>query len=762
MKKWNGEFGSIRGNKLVLLAKPDETLLEHTENSLKVFKSIKEAYGDVPELCGVEDFWEHLFYSLFFHDFGKAATGFQKMLNEGSQKAPWKYRHEILSAGFISALKYDENYKKAIGLAIITHHKDINKLRERYNTFPSPNGKKLYGKKLSELETNFEELSSYFDKIREWSGNYLGYELKNFDIISFNDLRDIYKEIALPYFISWEDEEYTELHGKYGIFIKGFLNACDHLASGSKYHILNGIQDMRSIYNFPELRKMQEESLNTKGSAFLTSPTGSGKTEASLFWSDANQNAISSRRVFYLLPYTASINAMHKRLQKDFKEEDKVGLLHGKASYFLYKGLSDDLEKYSEIENDSDNYDKIKKKVREIKGLSKKIYRPYKVLTPFQILKAFFGSKGFEMQLSEMANGLFILDEIHAYDAHTTSLILEILKILKNNYHAEIFIMSATLPTFIKKLFKEDLSISTEIKMEKDELEKFKRHKVNVVNGNIFDNLDKITEDLYGDKKVLIVCNTVLRAQKVFEYLSNDVENSALLHSRFMLKDREKIEKSLDNLNLLVGTQAIEVSLDIDYDVLYSEPAPIDALIQRFGRVNRKGWKNDIITPVNIFSEGSEKDKYIYTPEIVQKTMQNLETVDVLNENLIQKLVDDIYSEGYTGKDRKEFDRVKKHFESFNKRIVPFINNNESELEFYSLFQSYEVVPFKYKLEYLDTIDAGKYFEAMSYFLSISVGQFKKLETENRVDFDKKTYFVDADYDDKVGLRLDTEEDSFI
>lgn len=738
---------------MVLLAKPDETLLEHTENSLKVFKSIKDAYEHVPELCGVEDFWEHLFYSIFFHDFGKGATGFQTMLNEGSQKAPWRYRHEILSAGFVSALDYDEYYKKAIGLAIITHHKDVNKLRERYNTFPSPNGKKLYQKKLSELEPAFEEILSYFNKIGDWSKKYLGHEVDNFNVItSIADLRDVYKEMALPYFIEWVDRKYTLLHGKYGIFLKGFLNACDHLASGSKYSILNGIHDMESVYNFLELRETQKEALNTHGSAFLTSPTGSGKTEASLFWTNNNQNPNRSKRVFYLLPYTASINAMYKRLQGDFGNEDMVGLLHGKSSYFLYKALSEDIE----------NYDDTKKKVRKIKGLSRKIYSPYKVLTPFQILKAFFGSKGFEMQLSEMINGLFILDEIHAYDAHVTALILEILKILKNKYNAKILIMSATLPTFIKNLFKDNLNISTEIKMNSVELKKFTRHKVNIINGNVLNNIEKIQKDLNGGKRVLIVCNTVLRAQVIFEYLYNEIENSALLHGRFMLRDREKIEKSLDTLDLLVGTQAIEVSLDIDYDVLYSEPAPIDALIQRFGRVNRKGWEKGRIAQVNIFSEGSEKDKYIYNPEIVKKTLDHLENVDILNENIIQKLVDSIYKDGYVGKDKEEFDRVQRHFETFNKRIVPFINDSESEVEFYSLFQSYEVVPFEYKLDYLDEIEEGRYFEAMSYFLSISVGQFKKFEKEGRVEFDKNTYFVDAYYDNKIGLSLDSPGSSII
>jgi len=736
-----------------LLAKPDETILQHTENALKVFKSIKQAYENVPELCGVADFWEHLFYSIFFHDFGKGATGFQEVLKDSEKNLRWKYRHEMLSAGFVSAINYGDFYKKAIGLAIITHHKDINKLRERYNTFPSPNGKKLYQKKLKELEPNFEELLSYFELIGPWSEEYLGYKLdKHNSISSIDELEDVYKDSALPYYIEWEDEEYSTLHGKYGIFLKGFLNACDHLASGSKYEILEGIKDMRSIFNFSELRKVQQDALNTYGSAFLTSPTGSGKTEASLLWSDTNQNSSKSKRVFYLLPYTASINAMYKRLQKDFGNNDLVGLLHGKASYFLYKALSDDFE----------DFIIVKDKIRDIKGLSKKIYRPYKILTPFQILKAFFGTKGFEMQLSEMTNGLFILDEIHAYDAHTTSLILEILKILKNKYNAEILIMSATLPTFIKNLFKENLGISTEIKMDNEELEKFTRHKLNIIHGNIFDNLDTINDDLNEGKRVLVVCNTVLRAQEVFEELSKYVNNSVLLHSRFMLKDREEIEKSLDNLDLLVGTQAIEVSLDIDYDVLYSEPAPIDALIQRFGRVNRKGWKDNRISKVNIFSEGSEKDKYIYNPVIVRKTIKNIEKVDILKENTIQKLVDDIYSEGYTGKDKEEFDRVQRHFKSYYRHIVPFINDSEREMEFYSLFQSYEVVPIKYKFDYLEEVEERRYFEAMSYFLSISIGQFKKLEKNGNIELEKDTYFVNAFYDKKLGLKLDIEENDSI
>ena len=724
---------------LTLLAKPEEKLIEHTENALKVFKSIREAYPLVPDICGVEDFWEHLFYATFLHDFGKGASGFQNVF-KGKK---WGYRHEILSAGFVSSLDYAEKQRRAISLTVLTHHKDITELRDKYQTHPSPIGKKRYQEKLQELEPNFRELINYYDCIPEFSTKYLGYELKNYNAPkSVNELADTYKDAALEYYLHWEEDEKTELHGKYGIFLKGFLNACDHLSSGSKYEILNAVNDMRSIYKF-DLRPTQKKAFETLGDSFLTAPTGSGKTEASLFWSDRNQNEGKSRRVFYLLPYTASINAMYNRLRKDFGNEDLVGVMHSKATYFLYKTFSGDNE-----------YMQAKSKAKEALSLTKKIYRPYKVLTPFQILKAFFGMHWFEMQTAEMANGLFILDEIHAYDAHNTALLLEMLKILKEDYRANIFIMTATFPSFIRELFKDSLKIESEISFGKKEIKKYTRHKIKIIDGNVTENLNKIKEDIKDKKRVLVVCNTVTRAQEVFKTLHPGVKKSVLLHGRFILRDREEIEKILKEMDLLVGTQAIEVSLDIDYDVLYTEPAPIDALIQRFGRVNRKGWEKGRISPVYVFSKGSENDKYIYNQDTVNRTLDELSKVDLLDEDLVQEIVDRIYEKGYSGKDKEEFEIVRKNFKPFYNRIVPFIHDKRNEEDFYSLYQSYEVVPFQYKLQYLEEVEKGHYLDAMSYFTSISIGQYKKLEKESRIEMDQHTKFVNVPYDKRLGLLL--------
>jgi len=725
-----------------LKAKDNESLMQHTENTLKVLKSIKNSYPNIPEICGVPDFWEHLFYSLFLHDFGKAATGFQDMLNGGK---PWGYRHEILSACFIKSLKdiYPLNTIDAIGLCIITHHKDIDKLNE-YKPGKSKENKRSFEEKLNELKPNLNKLNEYLDLVPEYSEKYIGYELKTPNKLSFDELTDVYYDTVSIYEYDYEDEEFSEIHRTYGIFLKGFMNACDYLASGLRYEILNAVK-IEELLNFDNLRTTQEIASKTKGSTFLIAPTGSGKTEASLLWADFNQNKLFSKRIFYLLPYTASINAMYNRLVNNLKNEELVGLSHGKASYFIYKSLSED----------------CKNNVKEIQSLTKKIYRPYKILTPFQIIKYFFSTKGFEMGLSELANSLIIIDEIHAYDPRVTSLLLESLKFLKNILKADIFIMSATLPTFLKEIFAEELNIENIITLENKELDSFTRHEVHVIDDTIENYCEEILKDIENNKKVLIVCNTVEKSQNIYKWFKEEnIENLALLHGKFMLKDREKIEKRLDNLDLLVGTQAIEVSLDIDYDVLYSEPAPFDALIQRFGRVNRKGWQDNLIKPVNVFTQGSESDKYIYDTEIVNKTLKLLKSVDILHESKIQEILDIIYENGYSKKNQDIFDEVKKSFNKVLYDLIPFKNSKKTE--FYKLFDSYEVIPLKYQEEYLDKIKNKEFYEAMGYCLSISNGQFHKLMNESNIQIHKNNYFIDVPYDNELGLLLSEEEDNIL
>ncbi len=728
----------------MLLAKPNESLITHTEKALKVFSSIKEGYSEVPKLCDVPQFWENLFLTVFIHDFGKGAKGFQKQLETGKR---WNYRHEILSAGFVSALDISEEDKMAIGLAVITHHKDMNELREKYATFPKDNpGYQRYHEKLKEL--NLEELNKFLDYIPKFSSKYLGTKLTNYHHLNtYEELTDTYSEYVLPYYRAYKMEKWTSLHRSYGIFMKGFLTASDHLSSAGETKIKKAVKNIDKYIKFELPTGVQKHAKRYKGDLFIISPTGSGKTEAALFWAHHNQNSVSSKRIFYILPYTASINYMYKRFINIFESDELVAILHGKSSYFLYKFFTEERENIS--------YEDAIKRAKKHQSLAKKIYKPYKVMTPFQIIKAFFNLKGFEQNISEMVGGLFIFDEIHSYDPHTTALILQIAKFIKEQLKGTLLFMTATMPEFLKDYFQKELQISQEIRMEKSELNEFTRHKVKILEGNIRDNIILIKNDIKNGKKVLVVLNTVKQAQDIFLNLKDLTLNSVLLHSRFILRDREEIESSLNNRNLLVGTQAIEVSLDIDYDVLYSEPAPIDALLQRFGRVNRRGKKG--IAPVYIFSEGSgvEKGKWtIYDLERTERSIAVLKDINILQETKVQEIVNEVYKEGYSENELKILKDVSENFLKFYQSNVPFLDAQKKESDFYNLFKSVEVIPSIFWDEYLNEIEEKRFFEAMKYKLSISLGQYAYLKNEGRVTSTNNGIIVDAVYDNELGLLI--------
>lgn len=732
-----------------LLAKsdPPETLVEHTENCLSVYFCMREVMPFIAEISGEPDFFDHLFYTVALHDFGKAATGFQAQLQADSRQ--WGYRHEILSAGFVVGLSLPPATKQAIGMAILTHHKDIHILMAQYPCFPTRNpGYQTWQSRMAELDPNWDALMQIQEQVCRW---YIGADCHFDPVSSRNGLINGYRDFLLPYINDFEDGQLTALHGRYGMLLRGCMIACDHLASAGQKTIYRALEDLgrqlrSEIKNKGQVFRgwddFQNAASKTSGHLMLSAPTGSGKTEAAMLWSNANESESFGRRVFYVLPYTASINAMYNRLI-NLVSEDRIGLLHGKASYFLYRSMVD--KEYTP--------NKAKVEARKTQDLTRKIYRPYKVLTPFQLLKAFFGMSGFEMQFAEMAGSLFIFDEIHAYDPHTTALILTMVEQLCREYGSQFCIMTATMPRFLKEMFLNAIGKVTEVEMSSAKRDDFTRHRVRLLDGGILDAIPIIIKRLKDKQRVLVVCNTVKQAQTVFEKLQQMATDPQLLHSRFILRDRERIEKDLTEADLLVGTQAVEVSLDIDFDVLFSEPAPIDALIQRFGRVNRTRKKG--ICDVCICREGGENDKYIYPSERVKQTLGAFAKVDILYESKVQHLIDAVYGNGYDAKEQQTFDNARNLFSQHLRNIVPFIEESSGREEFTGLFKSIEVVPMAYENEFLEHIKAGEFYEAMAYVTSIAEQQFARLYKAGQLYKQEGQWFVRVHYDIERGLLLD-------
>jgi CRISPR-associated endonuclease/helicase Cas3 len=561
-----------------MLAKSDGlTIEQHTKDLLDVFSDFKIAFEFLPKLSGKDDFWDSLKKAIIFHDVGKATIGFNEFMErllKKNEAKPYGFRHEILSAIIAQNFLQDE----LVINAILSHHK-----------------------RFEEIENKLKE---YTNNKRDKQGRWIEKELAEFNIEWFKSflacfgieqcpLAKVSLEVNIgKWSIKRERKKISEAEKFQNIFLSAALSICDHNASAGIKHI-----PILKLEHFNFLDKFkphthQQLSWQSDDNVLLIAPTGQGKTESAIGWL---KNQLSKRqgRAFYVLPFTASINAMTRRLcgmENGFGDDNVVGLLHGKAKFFLD-------EYYEKKDGQS---------LKDLVDINKKIIKPFKVITPFQILKWAFGVKGFEKGFTELVGSYLIFDEIHIYDKELFERILFFIEWLIEKLHVKVFIMTATMPLFIQNQIKCILKINQEIKPDAALVSNIKRHKIKLLDSPIEQQINFIQASIDKGKSVLVVCNTIKKAQHMYDAI--ECKNKVLLHSGFTSRDRTQKEKSIlsdEKPQLLVGTQAIEISLNIDYDMLISEPAPMNALIQRFGRVYRGEGR--------IITENDEPNCYVTT-----------------------------------------------------------------------------------------------------------------------------------------------------
>ena len=506
-----------------MLAKSDGLSLEqHIQDLLDVALDFKLAFPALQIYFDDIDFWDYLKQAILFHDLGKATQGFQSLMKNNK---PYRFRHEIISALVAQNYMSDE----LIINAILAHHKNFEKLKELLNEYA--NNKKYNQDRW--IDKEFQELDL------EWIQEFLSkqeFENKHLlvDDIGINVKKWISRRTR---------KKISELEKFQNIFLSASLSICDHNASAGIKNIPIIKQENFAFLHNKEYPPYchQEQSWHVDGNALLIAPTGQGKTESSLGWL---QNQLKKRqgRAFYILPFTASINAMTKRVSsvKDgFGNEELVGLLHGKAKFFID-------EYYEKKDGQS---------LKDLLDINKKIIKPFKVVTPFQILKWAFGVKGFEKGFTELAGSYLIFDEIHIYDKELFRRILFFIEWLIDKLEVKVFIMTATMPTFMQNHIKHILNITNEVRPSKEDVTKIKRHKIKLLDSSIDEQKDFIQTKINDGKTVLVVCNTVAKAQEMYVSISCDYKT--LLHSGFNAKDRTEKEKEIQSEHkpqLLVGT----------------------------------------------------------------------------------------------------------------------------------------------------------------------------------------------------------------
>ncbi len=741
-----------------------ETLLEH---SLQVVTVSKLLCALLPFSSKEREFLsKNLQEIAALHDIGKATVGFQKMVK---YKISWEgKRHEILSAAIASKIAPHLDAEKL--LAIITHHKSIplaieNTTNEKClpdNQLPFllPN---LFNEMLKEIE--IETLIQFLNELKIELGFDWQLSTLNLNIADFGKL----KQFWLSRKVNDQLDKTTLTERKNASILRGLLITSDHLASAGETNLpdIPVLQDYNDIILRKELKgktvlPFQKVCGSVMCSAILKAPTGSGKTLGMLLWASNNQS--ENGRFFYTLPYTASINAMHQRLSKIFCS-DSVGVLHSKNTAYLFRLLEEEHSKNAE------------KYAKDLSSLAREMYFPIKVLTPHQILRVALRGKGWELGLIEFQNACFVFDEIHAFEPKIVGLITSSAKWLQS-MGAKILFASATLPKFLEDLLVEELKISQENivvpdsnnEEDKTVLDK-KRHKVSIKDGNLIENLENIIDDIQNnvDKTFLIICNYVATSQEFAQALDKNEIEFCLLHARFNSEDRFQIEEKITSKNpprVLVATQAVEVSLDIDYDCGYTEPAPIDALAQRFGRINRKGEREP--AKIIIFEKQSNENSKIYDPKLVEATVALLKEKSILSEQDLVDILNEVYKDGYK-KGTVAFEKYNEglnndDIKNFDKNIIAGTYRDWIECVIEKTDEQVEVLPESLVSAFKERIKNKEFIKAKSLLVPVRIGQFHKVLKMNLVyKNDKiKEYVVYLPYSNKLGLDLKGQIDYII
>lgn len=130
-----------------------------------------------------------------------------------------------------------------------------------------------------------------------------------------------------------------------------------------------------------------------------------------------------------------------------------------------------------------------------------------------------------------------------------------------------------------------------------------------------------IAEEALTGEKILVVLNKPARAARIYDHLINSGLKPLLLHGRMKYGEREELEKKISEAEILVATQVVEAGINVSYDTLYTDLAPISNLIQRAGRVNR--WFTRDKSRVVLISD-REAYENIYPEDIVANTLDTI------------------------------------------------------------------------------------------------------------------------------------------
>lgn len=642
------------------------TVSEHEDDIVKCCEKFLEQYGryftEKEKILVLE--------ACRRHDWGKVNLLFQRKVNPGLKKqlADQFTGEQEIPHGFLSGMSISE--REFLNLSSLLEEKDF----EAFITalyYHHTRDDILDQNKIEDYCRKF-----YTKQMQEYLGN-AAWEpyTRNAAKLLFRNHPTVLNYIKKK--DRWKWNQY--------LVIKGLLNKFDYTVSAgydSAEEDLD-LEERELVKNILakfrekrlELRQVQAYMQNhADENLIVIAPTGSGKTEAALLW-------LNGEKGFYTLPLKVSSNAIYERIKEEYDYKN-VSLLHSDSMQrYLQEYAGTDVAGYEQYER------------------AKILSRPLTVCTVDQLLKFVYKAPGTEMLAATLKYSKLIIDEIQAYSPRVIAAIIYGLKTIQE-LGGRFAIMTATFPPVLKHFMRRyglREGVQYQFRDFSEAMEK-PRHKVAIQESD-FDMDEIIAQG--RKKKVLVICNTVSKAQELSVEIEKKLASTYLLHSRYLRKDREILEKKImefshdrEEKGVWITTQIVEASLDIDFDLLYTEMCTADSLLQRMGRCNRK-WRYipveaNVIVYVNWNGVGK---KSVYSEFLYRRSLEKLGQYE--GQALTEKMKTDYINQVYATEEIKqssyysEIEDFLKHFDV----VGPWdYSKEEADTEFRNI-HSITIVP---------------------------------------------------------------------
>jgi CRISPR-associated endonuclease/helicase Cas3 len=741
-----------------------ESLTEHSRQTRDAVLAVAERIGAAGPLARYPEFWTWAEWAALLHDAGKVAAGFQLQLRRRDK--PWGERHEVLSLAYVDLLAAElpEDSRAMIAAGVLFHHRCLDELSDRY---PTETEHEAIWKRKFGLDAHdgpdTQAASGRHAALLAWLAAQLGTELPPAESAElWQRARNMFAAAEGHW------DSVPEAKGLVAVLLQGAVTLADRSASADVGLDAEIPLPSRFLDCIAAPYPHQAAAAATDGHLILLSPTGSGKTESGLGWASRQLETMPGRpRLVWLLPYRASIDAIRDRFVGYFGcGADGIGVLHATtAATLLSRVVCDD-----QAPGPDDA-----RKVRAMAGAMRLFKQRVRVATPHQLLRAALAGPSYASVLLEQANSVFVLDELHAYDPETFGRICAAMR-LWEQLGSRIAVLSATLAPPMTELVRDSLSAPVAIMSAAPGTAPV-RHRLVMDHQPLTapPSLHRIRQWLGDGHSVLVVANTVRTAQRVFQELAPDPgdEDAVLLHSRFRLRDRTRIERRIRQWHperhpddpvrrgggLTVSTQVLEVSLCLDYDRGVSEIAPVEAIAQRAGRVNRRGRHPDGAVEFRVhaveshrpYDEGAISAALLALAEWDGKPLTEEATGDWLNRAYATP-----WGEEWADKARNSRDGFSDFFLKFTD---PFRDRSEFAKGLEENFDTAEVLLRSDLPEYRDRLSGreGDPMLAAGLLIPVSLQQRAILRPEFNPGLG--VHVTDAPYSPRTGLEISPKAD---